>query len=514
MEQESRVKKSLLNARVNLFFYFITLVLSFFSRKIFLDCLGVSFVGLITTLQNLLGFLNLAELGIGTAIGYTLYKPLYQNNKYQISEVVSVLGYLYRRIGIVILGGGILLSLFLPLIFLSTDFSQRLIFFAFYTFLISSLISYFLNYKQLLLGADQKSYVITAYFQSAIIVKTILQMTSAYYTRNYYLWVTIEFIFGFIFSWILNWKIHQVYPWLQSNIKQGKLLLKKHPEIWKYTKQLFVHQINEFIQFQTAPLFIYSFVSLKTVAYYGNYLLISDKLTQVLEHILGSTRASIGNLIAEGNIRRVENIFWELNTIEFFVAGFFSFGLLKYTEPFVSLWLGPEYIMAISILWLVVISLFLYITQGAMQPFLYGFGLFQDIWASILQTVLYLSFSVIGGYKWGLNGILCGGILSYACIYMLWKPYFLYKKGFQKSVIGYWRKWSVNFLITCFSLFLSFKIYDYVVYQLMSAPYDSFVSLFFAAVIGLLICVLITFFSFYLLTTDMKNFVRRFLRNK
>ena len=89
-QQESRVKKSLLNARVNLIFYFLTLILSFFSRKIFLDTLGADFVGLTGTLQNLLGFLNLAELGIGSAIGYVLYKPLFEHDEGKINEIISV----------------------------------------------------------------------------------------------------------------------------------------------------------------------------------------------------------------------------------------------------------------------------------------------------------------------------------------------------------------------------------------------------------------------------------------
>ena len=88
-QQESRVKKSLLNARVNLIFYFLTLILSFFSRKIFLDTLGADFVGLTGTLQNLLGFLNLAELGIGSAIGYVLYKPLFEHDEGKINEIIS-----------------------------------------------------------------------------------------------------------------------------------------------------------------------------------------------------------------------------------------------------------------------------------------------------------------------------------------------------------------------------------------------------------------------------------------
>ena len=91
--QESRVKKTLLNARVNTIFYFLILILSFFSRKIFLDTLGADFIGLTGTMQNLLGFLNLAELGIATAIGYVLYAPLHQKDQSKINEIISVFGY-------------------------------------------------------------------------------------------------------------------------------------------------------------------------------------------------------------------------------------------------------------------------------------------------------------------------------------------------------------------------------------------------------------------------------------
>ena len=149
---ESRVKKTLLNARVNMIFYFLILILSFFSRKIFLDTLGANFIGLTGTLQNLLGFLNLAELGIATAIGYVLYAPLHQKDHSKINEVISVLGYLYGRIGMVILLIGVGVSLFIPLIFPNTGFNLSLVYFAYYSFLTSSLIGYFCNYKQNLDG--------------------------------------------------------------------------------------------------------------------------------------------------------------------------------------------------------------------------------------------------------------------------------------------------------------------------------------------------------------------------
>ena len=148
MSQESRVRKSLLNARVNLIFYFLTLALSFFSRKIFLDTLGADFVGLTSTLQNLLGFLNLAELGISTAIGYVLYKPLFEQNKLKINEIISVFGYLYHWIGKIMLLAGGILACFLSLIFSNTGFDLTLIFFVYFSFLISTLIGYLMNYKQ------------------------------------------------------------------------------------------------------------------------------------------------------------------------------------------------------------------------------------------------------------------------------------------------------------------------------------------------------------------------------
>ena len=112
-----RVHKSVLNAEVNLIFYFLSLFFAFFSRKIFLDNLGAEFIGLTGTLYNILGYLNLSELGISACIGYFLFKPLQTNNRQEIQEILSLLGYLYNWIGSIILAGGIMISFFFPLIF-------------------------------------------------------------------------------------------------------------------------------------------------------------------------------------------------------------------------------------------------------------------------------------------------------------------------------------------------------------------------------------------------------------
>lgn len=507
-QQESRVKKSLLNARVNLIFYFLTLVLSFFSRKIFLDTLGADFVGLTGTLQNLLGFLNLAELGISTAIGYVLYKPLFDHDEEKITEIISVFGYLYRWIGFIILGAGLVLACFLPLIFPNTQFEMGIIFFAYFGFLTSSLIGYFANYKQTLLGADQKNYVVTAYFQTATIIKTLIQMASAYYTGSYYLWVAIELAFGIIYSFILNWKINQVYPWLRSEVRLGKQLFKKYPEVMKYTKQLFVHKLGGIVQNQTTPLLTYAFVSLQTVAYYGNYTIITDKISLLVNNFLDSTGAGVGNLIAEGNQKKIQSVFWELISIRFFLVGICLFSLYELLPHFISLWIGSEYLLSDIVLILLLISFFLGMTRGVVDQFLFGYGLFYDTWAPIAESVIYIVVAIIGGIFYGLEGIICGGIISRVIIISIWKPYFLYSKGFELPILNYWVKWTTHLLLIVLPAFIVKQGIDYWGYRI-----DNWGHWVLFAIIIVTVYSTLCFLTLYVGSKGMRNFSHRIFRN-
>lgn len=503
--KESRVRKSLLNARVNLIFYFAALALSFFSRKIFLSNLSVDFVGLTSTLQNLLGFLNLAELGIGSAIGYVLYKPLFDDNRPKINEIISVFGFLYRRIGTVILFAGIVLACFLPLIFAKSDIDITLVYFAYFAFLASSLIGYYFNYKQTLLGADQKNYIVTAYFQTANLIKSVVQITAAYYTSNCYLWVFIELLFSIIYSIILNRKIRDVYPWLEAEVKRGKELLKVYPEVIRYTKQLFVHKIAAFAQFQTTPFILYMFTTLKMVACYTNYTLIVNQLLNLTNKILGSTEAGIGNLVAENKGNKSYSIYQELTSFRYWVAGIEVYAIYMLIDPFITLWLGAEYVMEHHILVLILASMFIMQTRGTNDQFLNAYGLFRDVWAPIAETVLSLSCAIIFGHYWGLAGVLSGMLVGMICIVVFWKPYFLYHCGFRKSVFQYW-KVILRHLV---SLCLAFVLSAYCASRLATTDYASYVHWFANAFIHAGIFTVFSFLLLYLFTPGMKLLVKR-----
>lgn len=467
-----RVHKSILNAEVNLIFYFLSLFLAFFSRKIFLECLGDEFIGLTGTLNNILGYLNLAELGIGSCISFFLFKPLQSNNHQETQELLSVIGYLYRWIGLAILASGFLISLFFPIIFSNENLGLGIVYFSFYSFLGSSLIGYFINYREVLLVADQKNYLVAIYFQSAGIIKTAIQLFLALTYKNFYIWVVIEFIFGIIGCVILNWKINKEYPWLKTDKSQGKLLLKKYPRILKNTKQIFIHQIKDFILSKSDELFVFIFVSLKMVAYYGNYIMIISKISLLFKSALDSVNAGIGNLVAEGDKYQMFKVFWELMTIRHFVAGILCYSIYCFIEPFICLWLGNEYILDHRILILLAIYIYISNSRGVVDAFNHAHGLYADVWSAWAELILNVSVTVVAGIYYGIIGILLGKLVSLGFIVLWWKPYYLFSSGFKTSISLYWNGAIRFYLIFGLSFTFGFFINQLIPFN----PYNSFYS--------------------------------------
>ena len=333
-------------------------------------------------------------------------------------------------------------------------------------------------------------------------------MISAYYTGNYYIWIAIEFIFGIIYSFILNWKINQVYPWLKSDIKSGKLLYKKYPEVIKYTKQLFVHRIAGLVQFQTTPFLIYAFVSLQTVAFYGNYSIITDKLKSLFDNFLGSTTAGIGNLIAEGNKIRVLNVYWEMVVLRFLIVGIATFSLYYLLPPFIELWLGSEYLLPDTTLKLILLVFALNILRGTTDQFINGHGLYYDVWAPAVEAVIFITVALIGGSILGLQGILLGSVISLIIIVYGWKPYFLFSKGFKISLWIYW----LGFLKLIGLSILTFIIFELINNQINLALYPTdWVNFIIYSLYVSSSLTIIQFILLYVGTEGMKNLVNRFI---
>ena len=331
-----RVHRSVMNIKVGMFFYILSLFLAFFSRKIFLDCLGAEFIGLTGMLMNIMSFLSVAELGIGTSIVYFLYKPLQEDNHQKINEVMSMLAYLYRCIGFIIGSAGLIISFLFPFWFNQLSTGMPLVYFAFYSFLASAVAGYIFNYKQLLVSANQKQYLVNAYFQTISITQSIIQIILAYCYRNLWLWVAVGILFSVIGIIIFNYRIQKIYPWLCINLKEGKQNLKKYPEILRKTRQIFVQKIKNFILYKSDEILVGAFVSVTQVAFYGNYTIITSKLNFLVNILSDGMNAGVGNLVAEGNEKNTMKVFWELTAIRFLITGAIILGLLIFLQDFVT----------------------------------------------------------------------------------------------------------------------------------------------------------------------------------
>lgn len=507
MQKESRVKKTMLNAKINLICYFASFITAFFTRKILLDHLGTEFIGFTGTVGSLLSFLNLAELGIGTAIGYVLYKPIADGDKFKINEVISVLGYLYRIIGLVILSLGVIGSLFLPLIFPDTDIPLGVIYFAFYAYLAASMIGYFVNYRAALLSADQRNYIVTGYFQITTTCKVILQMILAIYFGSFYIYLAIELIGGIINAIILNWKINQTYPWLKSEIKQGKQVLKKYPEIIKYTKQVFMHRIGDVIRGPLTPVLIYSFVSLPVVALYTNYTILTQKIESLIGAVINGADAAVGNLIAEGDKEKCFKIFKELFSLRLFIASITTICTYKFISTFIQVWLGKEYVLSDITGTLIAITCGLNIVRGVIGQFNHGFGLFADIWAPYAEGAIMATFAVVCGSLWGLPGVLMGPIVSTIVVIYIWKPYYLFSSGFKLPVIKYWRLFVTHILTTSIAFIIANFIYKSLIEEYITP--NSWGRLITCGVMYLVIITLILTILYCITSKGFRDFLHR-----
>ena len=448
-----RVHRSVMNIKVGMVFYMLSLVLAFFSRKIFLDCLGAEFIGLTGMLMNIMSFLSVAELGIGTSIVYFLYKPLQENNHKRINEVMSMLAFLYRCIGIIIVLAGLVVSIFFPWWFGNLDMGLPLVYFAFYSFLASSAAGYIFNYRQLLVSANQKQYLVNAYFQSIVIAQSLVQILLAWYYRDLWLWVAVGLVFTVIGIIVFNIRIRQLYPWLRISMSEGRRNLRQYPEVLCKTRQIFVQRIKDFILYRSDELLVGMFVNVVQVAFYGNYSIITTKLNFLVNILSDGMNAGVGNLVAEGNDQNTMKVFWELTAIRFFIVAIVVYGLLLFLQPFVTCWFGAQYRLSDIIVYLLVFNIFIFLSRGVVENYISAHGLYSDVWASWTELAVNITITLCLAPVYGIVGILLGKIVSVFFIAMFWKPWFLFTKGLGKSVAVYWRG-----MLSYYAVFLLFLV--------------------------------------------------------
>lgn len=463
MKEASRTRRTLQNSRTSLILFLFQILVGFYSRKVFLDHLGAEVLGVNTTLGNILSFLNLTELGIGIAMATSLYKPIQVQDQNSINEILTVQGILYRRIALLLCILSIPILIAMPWLFPSTECGLPYIYLAYIVFLSGSLAGYLWNYRQVLIGADQKDFKLMPWIHAVRYTKIFLQILFLLFTPfGIWAWIIMELIGNILSVIVINRVIRKEYPWLCYVKVPAKDLFKKYHVLIIKTKQIFIHKIGLFVLEQTAPLIIYALVSLTMVTYYGNYMVMIGYTTTLMNVIFSGMGASIGNLVAENNKSHTLDVFWELFTSRFWVSSLACFGLYLFMSPFITIWIGEKYVLGDITLILMLVTMFLRLTRSVTDSFNHAYQLFGDVWAPVVEGIINLGCSFWLGSIWGLNGILVGIALSLLATGLLWKPYYLFSRGLKTTTFLYYRHYALLTIVIGVSMVGSLYLIKYL----------------------------------------------------
>lgn len=191
--------------------------------------------------------------------------------------------------------------------------------------------------------------------------------------------------------------------------------------------------------------------------------------------IFNSMNAGVGNLVAEGDRKRILSVFEELFSVRFLFTCVMCFGVFMLTPSFITLWIGKEYVLDSMTLLLMTAILFINLSRTTVDAYINAYGLFGDIWAPVTEASINIGMSVLLGYFFGLHGVLLGVLISLLIVVFCWKPWFLFCKGLRLPLRIYVVMY-VKHLIA--SMVCSFLFIIFLIIYLFVRRIDSFRSSF------------------------------------
>lgn len=465
MSNNSRTSNSIKNIVTGFLGQFITIALGFVSRTIFINCLANEYLGINGLFTNILSILSLAELGVGTAIIYALYKPLAEKNEDQIAKLMNFYSMAYTCIGIFVFISGIVLLPFLNLIIKDAPNISESLYVIYIIYLFNTSISYFFSYKNSLIIADQKSYITLLYSYIITIIQTLLQILVLLVTRNFLFFLIVQTICTFINNLFISIIANRMYPFLKEK-KYLRLDKKERKLLISNVKALLVVKISGILVNNTDNIIITYFQGLGSVGLCSNYNLLIGIIEASLNQAFNGLTASIGNLNAKENKEKSEEFFDILNFCNFWLFGWCSICIVLLINDVITLWVGKDYILDISIPIILAINFYIVGMQNAIWTYKNTLGIFrQGRYILFITAAINLVVSIYLGKKWGLFGIFLATAISRAFTNVWFDPYIVYKIGFRKSSKKYFFKYIRYIIILLFAGSITEYLLNLVIYK-------------------------------------------------
>jgi len=432
-----RTKNTVRNISFALFGQIFGIGISLISRVFFIRFLSADYLGVNGLFTNILFVLSLAELGFSSAMTFSLYKPLAENNVQYISSLMHFYAKIYKIIGICILIIGVCVTPFLKFLIKDAPQISDNLYLIFALYLLNSVISYFYSYKQSLIIADQKKHITTVYRYAFFVLLSVAQMIVLYITHDFILYLVVQIVFTFLENIIVAAKANRMYPYLNEKTT-APLDDESKKEISKNVKALFLHKVGGVASNGITSIFISSLVGIVEVGIYSNYLLIITALNVVFNQIFDSATASVGNLDATSDDQHRYQIFRNILFASVWIFGFSTIALILLFNPFIKLWLGESMLFPSLIVILISVRYFIDGSRRTVLMFRNAMGLFWfDRYKSLIQALVGAGLAILLSRWYGLAGILFGSLLGTIIVTTYIEPYVLFKYGFNRKVSLY-----------------------------------------------------------------------------
>lgn len=440
MKNRSRTEYSILNILTGVGGYFLNTVLGFVCRMVFVQCLSADYLGVNGLFTNILTMLSLAELGVGGAIVYALYKPLAEHDEEKIASLMKMYATAYRTIGILIGAVGLALMPFIDFIIQEQPNISESIYLLYAINLFNTASSYFFSYRSSLLIAAQRNYIVGGINYAVTILQSVLQMVFLLLYRNYLGYLLIQTAGTFTYNVIVSWVATKQFPFIRR--KDAKPLPKDEKRVlFSNIRDLMIYKVSGLLVNSTDNILITFFRGLATAGIASNYTLLVNTLNSLLSQVFNGLTASIGNHNASESADKRYQMFSFLNLMNFWIFGWAGLGILFCSSDLVQLCFGEEYVLSVEIPFVMALNFFSVGMMNAVWTYKHTLGLFRyGRFIQIFTGILNIVFSVLLGTRWGLFGILLATFAARAMTSLWYDPYAVYTHGFHKSPVLYVKK--------------------------------------------------------------------------
>ena len=404
----------------------------FLMRTAMVYLLGVEYLGLNSLFTSVLQVLNLAELGIGSAMVYSMYKPIAEDDTKTICALMNLYKIYYRVIGLVVAVMGLILLPFIPKLINGTVPADINVYILYLLNLGATVLSYWLfAYKNSILQAHQRADVVSKVSLITETLKYICQIGTLAIFHNYYYYVIVLLVTQALNNVITAIFANKIYPLYKA---KGKLSKENVRKINGRIKDLFTSKLGWVILNSADTIVISSFLGLTMLAIYQNYYYLITAVIGLVSAVFTSCTAGIGNSLVMESKEKNFSDFKVFTFIIVWIAGFCSSCFLCMFQPFMRIWMGKERLVEFPVVICFCIYFFLYEINQLFNLYKDAAGNWHtDRFRPMVTALVNLGINLLLVRYWGLYGIILSTVFSMLFVGMPWLLYNLFTSIFEKN---------------------------------------------------------------------------------